>query len=694
LSFLTAGRIALILILLVTVPKTSASASDNGGLYCISLTSSKEINQLEKVARKLDCSTVPCLRIEKAGSRYILTAGWFKTPESAKAHLQSLKGSIPSPQLRRCSDTTIVKILCPCRFELSLRDLGYPQDVIMSGTHFQHTFYIPILPDFKKGAFLLKVSLSPAADPEGRITVKINDIPYKTYKIKDTGYSPTLKIPLIPDRHTNFSKINVSFNFIPEKDVCKTLNKSGIYAVIHNGSRVIVYTKKGKPQSIYQYLLDYAASFSIYSDSLFETAKTAYFLAGLYKEMSLYNLSFPGPKKIIITSEEDISRVEKGRLFLNPKDTNILKLPFMLKSNVLSLNEFSHKNTASCKTLIPIREFGFKTTTLEGVGDITYQFSIPSQRFRGKPEKMTFLLRFSAQEVNPDSGDRLWCNLFVNNQLVWSREITPYKGVNSIQEYLIEIPDYSLLSGTNTFKVSFSYYPGGRTCMGPIPKIKTTLFDTSAISVFRVKRSFENVRDLLSSLSGSVGVVIDNSLPQEFVEETFKLLGYFNPHINQMLDSSKLSENSTGSPDFFIVVTPLENLKNPENTPVIFDNRIVIVNPLTKEKILDIDGNYKFILFQSGHLKGKPALFITPSHIESCDIINELNWSDLNRLIGNADFVFSDSIYPLEIGKKFRVKYSTETRLEFYLKKYKIVLFIFAFFVVTLFIVYIWRRLT
>jgi len=688
-SFLTVRATALISFLVFTIFLLPVHGKTN--TYCINIARSENLSKIEKIAGKIDCRIAPYLRIEKSGSQYILKAGIFTSVKSAQFYLKSIKALINSSMLAKCPESTPIKVFCPNVVKITLKDLGYPNDVILTGNRFQHTFFIPVLPEFYKGTLTLKMKLSPAAPPKGRLTVKINDIPYQTYSIEKIGNAPTIKIPITPDRYSSFSKITVSFNFLPEEDICKSLNNSDIYAIIYNSSELTIQTRKLNHPTIYQYLLSYEGSFNIKTESLLEAARTAYFLSSLYKKMSLYNLNFSGTKEIVITSLEDTTRVEKGRLFLNPKDTKAFTTSFLLKSDILYLKKLARLNKMETGSFIPLKAFGFRTTTLQGIGEISYKFSIPFQQFRGKPTRLLMLLRFSVQEINPENGDRLWCNLFVNNQLVWSKEIPPYGNVNSIQEYMVEIPDYTLTFGTNNFKVTFSYYPGGKTCMGPVPTIKTTLFDTSAILIPRISTRYENVKDLLSSLGGKVGVVIDSSLPERFVEDTFKLLGYFNPEIDELVGAGKLTDNST---DFFIVVTPFENLKAPQNTPVVFDRQIEIVNPLTHQKVLEVDGNYRFILLQSGHFRGKPALFISPSHIDSCDIISRLNWNDLNRLIGNANFLFENELYPLEIGKKFRVKYSTETRLEFYLKKYKIVLFIFAFFVVTLFIVYIWRRLT
>ena len=667
--------------------------------YCIDIADANNPIVLESLAKRIDCKMAPGLRIDRFKGRYILRFGPFASFDLAKQHSQTLKRAGLSFRLSECNKDKTLKVLCPGIFNLTLKDLGYPSDMVFSGNSFYHIFYVPILPSFVEGVFYLKMYLAPTVPENGKILVYINDLPYKTYLVKDLGYKPTLEIPILAPagKYSQFSKIKISFDFLPEDNICKALNDSSKYVVIYNSSQLLIKTRAVSPDTVYQYLLTYSPAFAIKAHSKFDIANVAYFLAGFYKKLGLYNLSFyfkDTESSQIVVQPKGENVLKGGRLYLSSPNINLLKNPNWLQASKFYANKFSEDFDANFLTelnnFIPLRTFGFQTTTQYGVGRINYKFSVPFQGFKGKPIEMIFLLRFAVQQISERNSDRVWCNLIVNNQLIWSKEIVTEDSASLTQEYVIKVPDYVLYYGDNVFQVSFDYYPGNKTCTGSVPKLKTTLFDSSAILVSRVDDSYRNVRDLLSSLSGNVGVFVDPALPEEFVAEVFKLLGYFNAHVSGLEDVNNLKKPA----DFVVVLAYFKNLKDMQDVPVVFDKQIVIYNPLTQKKVLELSGDYKFLLFQSGKFKERPALYITPTDKESCEIIYDFDWSYLNKLVGNANFVYKRSLYALEVGKKFRVEYKFQTKLKYYLKKFKLLLFLLFFIVLTMFVIYLWRRMT
>jgi len=692
--------------LLLLFPQLAVAKEEKG--FCVQIATSTSPESLREVARKVDCSVAPELRIERIGKYFVLRAGFWKSRKEGEKVYRKLKERFPGSVLRSClwNEERIIDSICKVEEDkresekllpqvsftyqevknydvsLSLKELGYPNDLVLRGSSVKYTFYLPVLPQFKEGFFEVKMKISPSIPLEGRITVLINEVPYKTYYVSQLGYLPQIDVPVIPDRKSMFSKITLLFNFFPKENVCEALNVKDAYVVIYNDSQFKVKLKEGyKPQDVLSYLLTYTGALNLQGKSLYGLSQASYFVASLYKKFSLFNLNLSAPRGRRVVLTDGKTQLKEGELLLNPRDAEAARFAWPLRTSAYSAQVYS--SLLKPGKFIPLKAFGFTTQTVEGIGNVVVSFKLPFYAFRGKPKKLMLLLRYAAQSVSSKSGDRLWVSLMVNNQLVWSRELY---GSTTVQENLIEVPGYTLKFGQNRFSVVFSYYPGMGTCTGSVPSLRFTLYDSSAVSAVRVSKEYSSIRELLQSLSGRVGLVVDDGLSPHFVKELFKLLGYYNPHADKLIPHPKEA-------DFFIVVKPFNKLTEKE-LPVHYDGKIKVVNPLTRQVVMEVDGSYDFLLFQLGRYRGAPALFVSPSSPSAQRIVDAIEWSDMERFLGNAVFLFKDSIYSFEIGKKFRVEYSKSSLIEYYLKKYRIVIFVLLFFVITLFIVYLWRRLT
>jgi len=677
--------------------------------YCIQVATVASPELGKKLIEGLDCSQAPMARVEKVNGGYAVRIGFWASPEEARRLLKKLKRGFGDAVVLRCyfKEKRVVFKRCfpedekaeeakevapptpevvPAEVKekrpehlLTLRDLGYPNDMVLKGNSFSHTFYLPVLPQFKKGFFKLKMRISPLVPSEGHLTVFLNGLPYETYRIAEVGYRPEVEVPVVPDQLSYFSKVRVEFNFLPKAGICEALSVKGSYAIFDDASLFKVYPKEGfRPSDVLSYLIDYDGRLYPQGEDLLSMAKFSYYLAALYKRFSLYNLRFTpdAPKKVLLS--DGPSRLKGDSLLLNPDDLASGRFVWPLKSP-----EFSSETSPPeflPGELVPLKAVGFTTTTVEGVGSTSVSFDLPFQFLKGKPKKLMLFLRYSVQRVGIGSGDRLWISLLANGNLVWSRELI---GVSEVQENLVEVPDYALKFGKNSFSVVFSYYPGMGTCNGSVPQLKFTLYDTSAFSYAGLNRDFASVTDFLSSISGRVAVDAQG-VSKDFVLNLFKLLGYSSP------DGKITSKGG----DFAIVVRPFSDLKG-EGYPVRYDERFIrIYNPLTGKTVLKVSGNYDFVLFQIGSYNGTPALFVSPSGPEAEKILASFDWSSLSKLTGNAAFLFKESLYTFSIGKKFRVEYGTRAKVEYYLKKYKFALVVLLLVVITLFTLYLWRRLT
>jgi len=708
--------VLLLVTLILTFTDAQAQEPERG--YCIQLASGYLSQPLIKEARLIDCREgVNSVRVEKVGKFYVLRVGFWKSEEEARRVYSQLKGRFKNAILRTCVLKPERIVFSGCseggapdksseeeepegggvsdeveepspeegnytEYTLTLREIGYPRDLILSGHTFSHTFYIPVLPAVEAGVFHIRLGLSPTVPKDGRITVFINDVPYKTYTVSSLGLLSTLEVPLFKDRWSSFCKVRLSFNFLPEGGICRALNIKDIYATVYNSSTLYFKVNRDyEPSEILFYLLGYDGELQVEGRNPYALALTGYYLATLYRKFSLYNLDFSEEgRRVVLGGETSLGALE---LRLNPSDLQAGKFIWPLKSRSFSGEVF--KRELPYGQFIPFSFFGFKTLTVKGIGDVSLSFNLPFSGLGGRPKKLLLLLKYAVQDLSPESGDRLWSSLLVNGKLVWSRELSssPF-----LQENLIEVPSDALEFGENRFTVLFSYYPGMGTCEGTVPSIRATLYDTSAVSLFPLSRDFTSVVELLRSLGGRVGLVVEGKFSKEFILELFKLLGYYSPYASELSPYSPDEEF-----DFVIVVRPFSKTQA-SSIPVRYDEGIKIVNPLTGEVALKVKGSYSFILFQTGSYSETPALYVSPSTQEAERLIENLSYSDFDRFLGNAVFLFEDALYPFQIGEKFRVEYSRKTAVVYLYRKYKFLIFIALFVLLTLTLVYAWRRLT
>jgi len=691
---------SLVFLLAVSLISSAVASPERG--YCLQVATFADLDSGRRFLEGLSCSGLPSVRLERIGGKYAVRVGFWSSKERALSSLEKLKGRFRGAVLRRCllKEERIEEVKClPSKvvktsnpnnpkgpkaqdFDLSLtlRELGYPNDMVLSGSSLSHTFYLPLLPGFKGGLFRLKMAVSSTAPPRGYFTVSVNGVPYETFKLSEVGYNPEITVPVLRDRWSSFSRITVDFNFLPEGNICESISVPSTYVIFRNSSSFSVKLDGSfTPKEVYHYLLTYRPSFSVSGGSGVDLAELAYFLASLYKRFSLYDLSFDGGGRRIVVSSGP-TRLKEGVLYLNPKDLSAERFIWPLRSERFSV-ESSGRELLPGQP-VPLRRFGFRTRTVRGVGDSSITFNLPLHLLGGKPRRLFLILRYGVQKISLESGDRLWISLYTNGNLIWSRELP---GVSSLQENVIEVPDYALSYGDNSFSVVFSYYPGPGACNGAIPNPTFTLYDTTSFSYAGVEKSFPSVADFLASLTGQVGVVV-KGVSRDFVLNLFKDMGYYSPGATSL--------GSVESPEFFVVVEPFSQLKEGEY-PVRYDGKYVrIYNPLTGRTALKVKGDYSFVLFQVGTYRGVPALFVLPSGKRGEELLKELDWSSLGRLTGNVAFLMEGSIYSFHVGKKFRVEYGTETKIEYYLKKYKFVIIALLIVVITAFTVYLWRRLT
>ncbi len=620
--------------------------------------------------------------MEKFGNVYALRAGFSYNKAKLLKLLKRIRKNFASAELRKC-DYLSRRIVYRCKREnfvrLTLQDIGYPHDVLLKQTVGSYNIFFPILPGFRSGNLFLRLKISENAPIESTVTVLIDNHFFKTYKVSEVGYAPVLKIPLRKAPWGHFCKITLVFNFVGKSSVCQILNESGFYVTIFKDSFAQIKFA-GSNSTILTYLLNYNPQFNITSPSAIYDAQAAYFLAKLYKDFSLYNLKFSLAGKKVEIKPSDAAKLLNGTLIVPPKDLNLLGKELVLETR--SFEKRIYQPQIASESNLPLKKFGFSTQTLKGIGEVGFKIPIDFSIYSGKPRKVLLYLRFSVSggEIRKD---RVWASVYWNKQLIWSKPVSS----PGLKSYVIDVPFYIVSYGKNMMKFSVSYYPSEGMCNGTVLPITVTLFDSSGVSAFGVDRKFLNVRDLVSSFNGSLGVYLDKRISKDFVLKLFKDIGYYNPKVTD------ISSSDSDAP-FYVVVKSFKDLLGYKVPIQGFKGGFKIVNPLTGKTFLSVSGKYSFLIIQNGRFKGRPALFVCPSDKNAERLINELRYFDFDRFVGNANVITEHGIYTLQVGKKFRVIYNTKSWIRLLFERFKFLILMVILFIVTLAAVVTAKRLT
>ena len=230
----------------------------------------------------------------------------------------------------------------------------------------------------------------------------------------------------------------------------------------------------------------------------------------------------------------------------------------------------------------------------------------------------------------------------------------------------------------------FKYYPSYESCGGSIPEFSATLYDNSFFEFIGNDEEFGTVYDFIQSLKGKVAISIEKSTGDKFIMKFFKYLGYINEDIQEFVKEKG---------DYYVIVKNFKNV-NFSGFPLRYEKSFAVYDISTKRKILEFKGDYDILVFQIGEYKGKKALLVAYTSRNALNLINNLSYEDFSKFTGNLVIVSENGVFPLSIGKKFKVEYHLPSKLEFYFKKYQYLFMLLAIFILTILFTYMWRKLS
>lgn len=651
------------------------------GQYCIQVGSSNSLEKVENIYKNLESLSPPYLRIEKIGSYYVVKVGYFEDAERGKEWLNKIRVYYKDAFLRDCAkdESRIIKAsylsenststkdssaknesipITSGKVKITLKDLGFRKDILLQGAAPAYTFRIPVLEGLKDAKGVFYIEFSERIAKNSFVSILIDGVPKRFYKIQSNAIQ--VEVPIETKKSQDFVDITLIFSLYEPERICDYINDQYIYAIIRSDSYFELNTEE-KEDTIKAFLLKYKPFLGV-EGSLYDIANFSYFLAKTYRNLSLYTLDLHGDRRVSIGNYKG-AYLKENTLFLDRNLLSAVEFPMLLDTGRIEKVE---KSSQSKENKIPLSAFGYKTSTYNGFGTLT--FTIPFYPPQGKPKKVLLYLKYGHTYIRDiDTG---FLEVRVNDAIVFSE---PIKESASVKERVVEIPSSALRFGENTLSILFRYYPGSDVCKGTVPLFSATLYDDSFFEFVGKDKDFASVYDFMVGIDGIIRLSAPKEVPYS-IADFFKVMGYLNTNV---------VEFSGKEGDYAIVIEPYDKNKS-----------FIVYDASTGQKVLEFKGDYDFLALSLENREGKPTLVISYTSPQALEYLKDITLEDIKKFRTNYVFITKDRIYPLEVGKKFRIEYSYPSQLELYLKKFRFVIIALVVFLISLLFWKFYRRLT
>jgi len=553
------------------------------------------------------------------------------------------------------------------------------EDLLLKGVGPKQDFYIPTLPQLESGTVRLKILTAPYLREDSTITFLIDDIPYKTYKLNELP--PEVDIPIYRKKNRDFMKVSLLGNFRISNNICEDVFSDRIYLIIKKDSQVeFRYTSY---KNIREFLLDYD---NIYCTNDPRVIPFAY----QFCKQSPIPCKFkwtqePSCKSIKLSSGNELE-LKNNTLYIPLQSVVALEegvfVPYLFGSpqDIKS----AQRQIEEPYSELSLRDLGLKTVSVEGAGNISYTIPLDTSKMGGLPDRLYLKLHIAHTPI--PKKDRAELRIYLNSELM---NAYPLEGSGK-KSFHIEIPTQGLKYGTNYISINMVLFGGSsESCSGTIVNSVLTVFEDSYFYWNSLRNNPKSISDFLRSLNGYVALVVKD---QNFYPYVLKFLSELSLY-NKNIKSVDINPEDLSKYDFVISFVSPTDTKG--NIIDLSKGDFEIVNPLTQKIIFSSVPSEYFSVITLNEFEGKPALVF--SYYEQYSGIEPLflySLRDMLELSGNTAIASENFIASYEVGKKLRVEYKSQKDFRYYWNKYKIWIVLLLAVPITLFLSYVYRRLT
>ncbi|NJM65598.1 MAG: cellulose biosynthesis cyclic di-GMP-binding regulatory protein BcsB [Acaryochloris sp. RU_4_1] len=519
-----------------------------------------------------------------------------------------------------------------------LKSLGYSRDILLKGVNPQLTFSIPKPAGGieSNSSFLnLQIKLSPFLDKDSSVRVLVNEEPIAALSVETLRKTPTLKIPLssLPAGEP-FIAVTLESYLFTQQTVCEAIQSGNLYLSIDNNSFFQV-TPKVADQSIHgffdgtyeQVVLKVPEQLD---DAQLESALWLYgFLSGQFGKRQIPVLWQPPNVKVdpnsaqvildLGTSSSDIQRQGSTlTVRAEPKAVKGLavefgQVPFSSQgTTVEAINELGlYPQSNNEDQRLSFQQLGFDESPRRGSGIQRFRIDFDLAELGTRPQELALSLKSLFTPVNRQKGDRLIGQIYLNNTLVTTYDLTQTTAFDDTIFLSTQ-----KLQRTNNLDVVFEHVPSQGGCQASVSDLTIQVAGNSYIAWSGEQEPEGTFNDLPYNFLGPGRMVIDGQNP-DLVRSTAYLLGMINqmsprpifPKLVRGETADQLTQlinNPDPNSQWQIIAVAPEQF--PTAAPIRLGENFEIVNPLNQEVLLSTRPIESFGLFQYFSYQDRPTL--------------------------------------------------------------------------------------
>lgn len=518
----------------------------------------------------------------------------------------------------------------------SLKSLGYRRDIVLQGINPQLTFSIPQPPGGlnAKNSFLnLRIKPSPFLDKDSSIRVLLNEEPAVATSVEALRKQPILKIPIpAQSKGEPFISVTLASYLFTQQDVCDALQSGNLYLTVENDSFFQV-TPTVADQSINGFFTDTYSQVVLRVPENLEAAQleSALWLYGLLAgqfgkrqipvrwETSDAKLA-PNSAEVrlnIGSTGPDINRqgstlsVRAIPKVVKSLATDRARIPFSSQGAIIAaVNPQTPSALNSEDQRISFQQLGFDENPRRGSGTQRFRINFDLAQFETRPQELALSLKSLFTPVNTQKGDRLNGQIYLNNTLVKTYDLTQTTTLDDTVFLSTQT-----LRRTNDLDIVFEHLPSEGNCQAAGSDLTYQVTGDSYLAWSGEQKPEGTFNDLPYKFLGPGRMIVDNTQP-ELIRSTAYLLGMLNqmspkpifPKLITGKTSDKLTQLVNQSDDSTWQLIAVSPGQFPESAPVRLKENFEIINPLNQQVILSTQPTDSLGLLQYFYDQDKPTL--------------------------------------------------------------------------------------
>lgn len=517
-----------------------------------------------------------------------------------------------------------------------LKSLGYSRNIVLKGINPQLTFSIPQPPggiDTKNSFLNLQIKPSPFLDKDSSIRVLLNEEPVVATSVEALRKQPTLKIPIaaLPPGEPFISVTLASYLFT-QQDVCDALQSGNLYLTVENDSFFQI-TPNVEDQSINGFFVGTYPQVVLSVPNNLDTAQLESalwlygFLAGHFSKRQIPVLWQTATAKVapnsaqvrldVGTTGPDINR--KGSTLTVRADPKVVKglavdwggVPFSSQGTAIAAVNAGDRNTlGSQDQRISFRQLGFDASPRRGSGTQRFRINFDLAQLETRPQELAMSLNSLFTPVNVQNGDRLNGQIYLNNTLVKTYNLTQTTALKDT----IFLPTQNLRR-TNDLDIVFEHAPSQGNCQASGSDLTFQVAGDSYLAWSGEQQPEETFNDLPYQFLGPGRMVVDGTQP-ELIQSTAHLLGMMNqmsprpifPRLMKGETPDQLTQLISQADESTWQIIAVAPEQFPTSAPIRLQENFEIINPLNQQVILSTQPTDSLGLLQYFYDQDQPTL--------------------------------------------------------------------------------------